>query len=63
MHAVAVVFDFVEPLVAVRRSVDQLRKLRPDPLRKRGRIVAPLAHYRLRHEGSIRRWSGWSMCV
>ena len=38
MHAVAVVFDFMQPLVAVRRRVDQLGELRPDPLRQRGTI-------------------------
>ena len=35
MHAVAVVFDFVEPLLAFRRRIDQLGQLRPDPLRQR----------------------------
>jgi hypothetical protein len=28
MHAVAVELDYVQPLVAVRRGVDQLRELR-----------------------------------
>jgi hypothetical protein len=37
MHAVAVIFDFVQPLVAIRRGVDQLRELRRDPLRQSGR--------------------------
>ena len=32
MHAVAVEFDFVQPLVALRRRIDQLRELRRDPL-------------------------------
>ena len=32
-HAVAVVFDFVEPLVTVRCGVDQLRELRCDTTR------------------------------
>ena len=36
-HAVAVVFNFVQPLVALRRRVDQLRELRRDPLRPSGR--------------------------
>ena len=36
MHAEAVVFDFVQPLVAVRRLLHELRQLRPDPLGKRG---------------------------
>src|ERR1700750_2103549 len=34
MHAVAVEFDFVQPGVAVRRGVDQLRELRRDPFRQ-----------------------------
>jgi hypothetical protein len=40
MHAVAVVFDFMKPLITVRCRVDQLRELRRDPLRQRGRIDA-----------------------
>jgi hypothetical protein len=32
-HTVAVIFDFVQPVVAVRRRVDQLRQLRRHPLR------------------------------
>jgi hypothetical protein len=32
MHAIAVEFDFVEPAFAVRRRVDELGQLRPDPL-------------------------------
>jgi len=32
MHAIAFVFDFVEPLVSLRRRVDELCQLRPDPL-------------------------------
>jgi hypothetical protein len=31
MHAVAVEFDFIQPLVAFRRGVDELRELRRDP--------------------------------
>jgi hypothetical protein len=34
MHAVAVIFDFVEPLVAVWRFFDKLRQLRPYPFRQ-----------------------------
>ena len=34
MHAEAVEFDFVQPLVAVRRLFDELRQLRPDPVRQ-----------------------------
>jgi hypothetical protein len=37
MHAVAVEFDFMQPLVAFRRRGDQLGQLRPDPLRQSGR--------------------------
>jgi hypothetical protein len=37
MQPVAVELDFMEPLVAFRRRVDQLRELRRDPLRQRGR--------------------------
>jgi hypothetical protein len=31
MHAIAVELDFVQPLIAVRRRIDRLRELRPDP--------------------------------
>ena len=34
MHAEAVVFDFMQPLVAVRRLFHELRQLRPDPFRQ-----------------------------
>ena len=37
MHPVAVIFDFMEPLIAVRRGVDQLGELRRDPFGQRGR--------------------------
>ena len=37
MHAVAVELDFVKPLVAFRRRVDELGQLRRDPLRQSGR--------------------------
>jgi hypothetical protein len=50
MHAVAVVFDFMQPLVALRRRVDQLGQLRRDPLRQ-GRCVVT-ASYRPRQAGS-----------
>jgi hypothetical protein len=36
VHAVAVVFDFVQPLVAVRRYFDQLGELRRNPRRQTG---------------------------
>jgi len=36
VHAVAVAFDFVEPLFAIRRLVDELGQLRSDPSRQRG---------------------------
>jgi hypothetical protein len=49
MHAVAVEFDFMQPLVALRRRVDQLGQLRRDPLRQsRG---AWTARYRPRYAG------------
>ena len=37
MHAVTVELDFVQPLVAFRRRLDQLRELWRDPIRQRGR--------------------------
>ena len=37
MHAVAVEFDFVEPLIAFRRRVDELGELWRDPCRESGR--------------------------
>jgi hypothetical protein len=40
MHAEPVVFDFMQPLRAVRRLFDELRQLRPDPLRQSGNIAA-----------------------
>jgi hypothetical protein len=49
MHAVAVEFDFVQPGVAFRRRVDQLRELRRDPLRQGG---GAWTRYRPRHAGS-----------
>ena len=36
MHAEAVVFDFMQPLVAVRRFFDELRQLWPYPVRQGG---------------------------
>ena len=45
MHAVAVEFDFVEPLIAVRRRVDELSQLRPDPLGQSSRTSAWPARY------------------
>jgi len=38
MHAVAVEFDFVQPLGPVGRLVDELGELRPYPLRQTGRV-------------------------
>jgi hypothetical protein len=61
MHAVAVVFDFVEPLVAVRRGVDQLRELRRNPVRQRGNVRALPARYVARHDGGMGRLPGWRM--
>ena len=37
VHPVAVEFDFVQPVVAFRRGVDQLRELRRNPHRQTGR--------------------------
>jgi hypothetical protein len=34
MHAEAVVFDFMQPLVAVRRRLHELCQLRPYPVRQ-----------------------------
>jgi hypothetical protein len=50
MHAVAVELDFVQPAGPVGCRVDQLRKLRPDPLRQSRRTGAP-ARYRPPHAG------------
>jgi hypothetical protein len=55
MHAEAVIFDFVQPLVAVRRGVDELGVLRRDPFRHGGRIGPPPARYGARHDGG----TGW----
>ena len=54
MHAIAVVFDFVEPLVAFGRRVDQLRQLRRDPLWQRRRFAPLPARYGARHDGGIK---------
>ena len=51
VHAVAVEFDFVEPLIAFRCRVDELGELRPDPLRQSGLLGARPARYRPRHAG------------
>ena len=51
MHAVTVELDFVQPLVAFRRRLDQLRELWRDPYRQRGRRDAPPARYGARHDG------------
>jgi hypothetical protein len=61
MHAVAVEFDFVEPVVAVRRRVDQLGELRRDPLRQGGRFGVPPARYGARHDGGMGCLSGRRM--
>ena len=49
MHAVAVELDFVQPFVALRCRVDQLRELRCDPFRQGGGGWA--TRYRPRHAG------------
>ena len=51
MDAVAVELDFVQPVVAFRRRIDQLGQLRRDPFQHRGRIGAPPARYGARHDG------------
>ena len=50
VHAVTVEFDLVEPLIALRRRVDELGELRRDPFRQGG--GAALSRYRPRHAGS-----------
>ena len=52
MHAEAVVFDFMQPLVAVRRRFDELRQLRPYPVRQSRLARVRAGRYRLRHAGS-----------
>jgi len=52
MHAIAVVFDFVQPARSVRRRVDELGQLRPDPVRQGRRSSATPAGYGARHAGS-----------
>ena len=61
MHAIAFVFDFVEPLVAFRRRVDQLRQLRPNRLRQCGRVGAPAARYPARNGDCIGGFTGRRM--
>jgi hypothetical protein len=61
VNAVAVELDFVQPLVPFRRRVDQLRKLRRDPLRQRGDLVrfatdSPLEEAVLSELVSVRRF-------
>ena len=63
MHAVAVELDFMQPLIAFRRRVDQLRELRRDPFRQRGRLGAPPARYGARHDGGTGRLPGRRMCL
>src|SRR5712692_2500271 len=53
MHAVAVELDLVQPFGAFRRRVDELRQLRPDPLRETGLLGSRLARYRPRHAGRV----------
>ena len=55
MHTVAVEFDFVQPAVAFRRRVDQLRQLRRDPLWQRRRFAPLPARYGARHDGRHQR--------
>jgi hypothetical protein len=41
IHAVAVEFDFMQPLIAIRRGDVKLGELRLDPAGQRNRISAP----------------------
>ena len=59
MHAEAVIFDFMQPLVAVRRRVDQLRELRRNPFRQYD--GASLARYGARHGSGMGRVAGKGM--
>ena len=59
MHAVAVEFDLVQPGVAVRRRVDQLRELRRDPFRQG--TGTRKTRYRPRHAGSGNSLLRWRM--
>ena len=59
MHPVAVEFDFMEPAGPVGRLIDQLRELRPDPLRQRRR--GQPVRCASRHAGGIARLSGRRM--
>ena len=52
MHAVAVIFDFMQPLIAFRRFFDKLRQLRPYPFRQGGGLAAYPVFCRPRHAGS-----------
>ena len=61
MHAVAVKFDFMQPVRSVRRLVDELGELWLDPLRQTRRSGAGLTRYRPRHAGSVRRLRCWRM--
>jgi hypothetical protein len=52
MHAVAVEFDFVEPLAAFRCGIDKANELWPDPLRQSGLFGAWPARSRPGHAGA-----------
>jgi len=54
MHAVAVELDFVQPLVAWPRLFDELRELRPYPVRQTVRVSAEPSRYWPRHAGERR---------
>src|SRR5271170_4277085 len=57
MHPEAVIFDFVQPLVAVRRLCHKLRQLRPYPLGQSG-ARPPLC---VPYEGDDASW--WPVCA
>jgi hypothetical protein len=48
MHPVTVEFDFVQPLLAFRRRVDELSELRRDPFRQSGTSCYGMRHGRER---------------
>ena len=52
MHAVAVVFDFMQPLVAVRRRVDELRSVAAGSSAGKAEQHLRRARYGARHDGS-----------
>jgi hypothetical protein len=62
VHTVAVELDFVEPIVAFRHRLDQLRELRRDPFRQNGASTAA-AGYRSRGAGGGKGANAAGACV